>query len=241
MRSQTWFPRLVALLFLAQGPAAQAQVAADAQIGALATQPHEEELADGRRELARQIDDYLAQHQAVGQLSGAVLLADCGELIYQGAFGMADSDWAIPNTPLTKFRLASITKQFTALVVLQLVRAGRLELDAPITRYLADYPAASGERVTLRHLLNHTSGIPSYTDRAGFMTSEAKQRFSTKEFVALYCSEPLEFEPGSRFQYNNSGYFLLGAIIEAVTGQTYAAVLQERILDAAQDDGLRPG
>jgi CubicO group peptidase (beta-lactamase class C family) len=229
MPSLPWFHRLVAVLTLAMVAVAQVPIAAEALPTALEPHSHKVELADSRRELARQIEEYLGQHHAVGQLSGAVLVADCGELIYQGAFGMANSDWAIPNTPLTKFRLASITKQFTAMVVLQLVREGRLDLEAPITRYLADYPTASGERVTLRHLLNHTSGIPSYTDFPGFMTGAAKQRFSTKEFVTLYCSEPLEFEPGSRFQYSNSAYFLLGAIIEAVTGKTYGTALQERI------------
>jgi CubicO group peptidase (beta-lactamase class C family) len=229
MRPLTWFHRLVAVLSLALVAAAQVPSSTEARPGAPAPDARAFDPAASRRELARQIDGYLAQHQAVGQLSGAVLVADRGELIYQGGFGMADSDWAILNTPSTKFRLASLTKQFTALIVLQLVREGRLDLESSITRYLADYPAASGERVTLRHLLNHTSGIPSYTDRPGFMTSAAKERYSTKEFVALFCSEPLEFEPGSRFQYNNSGYFLLGAIIEAVTGKTYGAALQERI------------
>lgn len=201
--------------------------------------------ADLRGALAGEIEAYLRSHHAIDQLSGAVLVADRGEVVYRGGFGMANSDWLVPNGPTTKFRLASVTKQFTAMAVLQLVEEGVLDLDAPITTWLRDYPEASGERVTLHHLLNHTSGIPSYTDRPGFMREDAKRRFGVDAFVATYCSEPLEFEPGSRFRYNNSGYFLLGAILEQVTGKTYAEVLEERIFaplgmhDSGVDDQYR--
>ena len=201
--------------------------------------------AELRLELAAKIDDLLQAHHAIDQLSGAVLVADAGEVVYSGAVGMANSDWDVPNTPATKFRLASITKQFTAMAVLLLVDEGKLDLDASITTYLRDYPAASGDRVTLHHLLNHTSGIPSYTDRPGFMRNEAKERMSVAEFVREYCSDPLDFEPGTEFRYNNSGYFLLGAILEEVTGQTYAEVLEERIFaplgmrDSGVDDQYR--
>lgn len=200
---------------------------------------------DLRREVAAQIDALLQAHHAIDQLSGAVLVADRGEVVYRGAVGMANSDWDVPNTPATKFRLASVTKQFTAMAVLLLVDEGKLDLDAAITTYLPDYPAESGDRVTLHHLLNHTSGIPSYTDRPAFMRNEAKERLSVDEFVREYCSDPLEFEPGSEFRYNNSGYFLLGAILEEVTGQTYAQVLAERIFeplgmhDSGVDDQYR--
>jgi CubicO group peptidase (beta-lactamase class C family) len=202
--------------------------------------------ADERHaQLEARIDALLDQHHALDQFSGAILVADGGRIVYQGARGEADSDWGIANSPATKFRLASVTKQFTAMVVLQLVRDGMLELDAPMTRYLADYPAESGDRVTIRHLLNHTSGIPSYTDRPGYFEQASKMRYGVSEFVAEYCSEPLEFEPGSRYSYNNSGYFLLGAIVERVTGRTYAQVLAERIFeplgmtDSGVDDQYR--
>ena len=195
--------------------------------------------------LEARIEALLDQHHALDQFSGAILVADGGRIVHQSARGMADSDWGIANTPATKFRLASVTKQFTAMVVLQLVRDGKLELDAPITRYLTDYPAESGDRVTVRHLLNHTSGIPSYTNRPGYFEKASKLRFGVREFVAEYCSEPLEFEPGSQYSYNNSGYFLLGAIVERVTGRTYSQVLAERIFeplgmtDSGVDDQYR--
>lgn len=211
------------------GPIALACFALGSTAEARPALPQQPASAGLNAELTAKFDAYLDAHHALDQFSGAVLVADRDQIVYQGARGMANSDWDIANTPATKFRIASMTKQFTALLILQLVDEGVLELDAPITRYLPDYPAESGDQVHLRHLLNHTSGIPSYTDRPGFMRKEAKERMSVAEFVAAYCAEPLEFEPGSQFNYNNSGYFLLGAIIEAVTGQTYAAALEERI------------
>lgn len=189
--------------------------------------------------LAERIDALLAEHHALDQFSGTALVAEHGEVVYRGAFGEADSDWGIPNSSDTKFRLASVTKQFTAMLTLLLVEEGKLELEAPVTRYLPDYPAESGDKVTIRHLLNHTSGIPSYTNRPGFMRDEAKTRYTVADFVVEFCSDPLEFEPGSAFNYNNSGYFLLGAIAEAVTGKTYAINLHERIFEplGMQDSG----
>ncbi|MDF1799847.1 MAG: serine hydrolase [Planctomycetota bacterium] len=181
--------------------------------------------------LAERIDALLAEHHALDQFSGTALVAEGGEVIYRGAFGEANSDWGIPNAVDTKFRLASVTKQFTAMLTLLLVEEGKLELEAPITRYLPDYPAASGDKVTIRQLLNHTSGIPSYTNLPGFMRVEAKGRYTVDEFVVEFCSGELEFEPGSAFNYNNSGYFLLGAISEAVTGRTYRDNLRTRIFD----------
>lgn len=200
---------------------------------------------EGNSQLESRIEALLDQHHALDQFSGAILVADRGRIVFQGARGMANSDWGVANSPATKFRLASLTKQFTAMVVLQLARDGTLELDAPMTRYLSDYPAASGDRVTIRHLLNHTSGIPSYTSRPDYFAKTAKMQYSVRDFVAEFCSDPLEFEPGSQYSYNNSGYFLLGAIIERVTGRPYAQVLSERILeplgmtDSGVDDQYR--
>lgn len=186
--------------------------------------------------LADRIQAHLAAYHALDQFNGTALVADDGEVIYQGAMGLANADWQIANDLDTKFRLASVTKQFTAMLVLLLVKDGKLELNAPMTRYLPDYPAASGDQVTIHHLLNHTSGIPSYTDRPGFMSRDAKQALPVGEFIAKYCSDPLDFEPGTEFRYNNSAYFLLGAIIEAVTGQSYKEALRERIFDPLEMD-----
>ncbi len=180
---------------------------------------------------AAKIGTYLEAHHAHREFHGTALVAEHGEIVYQGTFGIANADWGIKNRLDTKFQLASITKQFTAMLTLLLVKDGKIELDAPIVRYLPGYTPDYGDKVTIHHLLNHTSGIPSYTDRPGFMRRDGKHHLPVTEFVAEYCSDPLEFEPGERFHYNNSGYYLLGAIIEAVTGKTYRAALREHILD----------
>ncbi|MBT8486073.1 MAG: class A beta-lactamase-related serine hydrolase [Phycisphaerales bacterium] len=167
----------------------------------------------------------------VGLFDGSVLVAERGEVIYEGGAGFANVEWEIPNDERTRFRIGSITKQFTAMLVMQLVEAGEIDLQASISTYLPDYRSDTGRVVTVHHLLTHTSGIPSYTRHPGLRGDADRDPWKPGPFVAEFCSGDLEFEPGSAFRYNNSGYFLLGLIIERVTGQTYASVLQEHILD----------
>jgi len=121
-------------------------------------------------------------------------------------------------------------KQFTATLILQLVEQGKLRLDAKLTDYLPDYRKETGGRITIHQLLNHTSGIPSYTSRPD-LADISRASLPVAEFVKRYAAGDLEFESGSKFSYNNSGYFILGAIIERVTGKPYEQVLRERILD----------
>ncbi len=140
-------------------------------------------------------------------------------------------EWHIPNTPETRFRLGSITKQFTATLIMQLVEQRKIKLDGKLSDYLPEYRKDTGEKVTVHQLLNHTSGIPSYTGLPGFFNDVSRDPYTVDDFVKKYTSNNLEFEPGSKFSYNNSGYFLLGAILEKVTGRTYEQALKERILD----------
>jgi CubicO group peptidase (beta-lactamase class C family) len=189
----------------------------------------------GQAQLATQIGAYLQAHHTHRQFDGAALVANDGKVVYEGAFGLANADWGIENALDTRFRLGSITKEFTAMLVLLLVQEGKLELDAPVVRYLPDFQAASGAQVTIHQLLSHTSGIPRVTERPRWR-EELQQQFSVEQFVARFCTGPLEFEPGTGFRHNNTGYFLLGAIVEAVTGQTYATALRERILGPLQMD-----
>ncbi|MCP3100223.1 serine hydrolase [Myxococcus sp. K15C18031901] len=175
------------------------------------------------------MDKLAAQYHKLRQFNGTVLVANEGGIVLEKAYGSANFEWQVPNTPDTKFRIGSITKQFTAMVILQLVAEGKLELDAPVTRYLPDYRKDTGDRVTLTHLLNHTSGIPSYTSHPDFNDKVARNPYTVSDFVRQHASGDLAFEPGTQFSYNNSGYFLLGAIIEKVTGKSYAKALQERI------------
>jgi len=176
------------------------------------------------------IDTLLTRYHEVGAFNGAALVAEGGTVILEKGYGFADFEWKIPNAPDTKFRLGSITKQFTATLVLQLVDAGTLSLETTLAEALPYYRRDTGGRVTIHHLLNHTSGIPSYTDQPDF-DDIMRDPYGVREFVERHCSGDLAFEPGSTFRYNNSGYFILGAIIEQVTGKPYQQVLAERILD----------
>lgn len=180
---------------------------------------------------AQKIDALLKTYSDFGQLNGAVLVAEGGKVIYKKGFGMANMEWDIPVQTDTRFRIGSITKQFTAAIILQLVDEGKLKLDGKLSDYLPDYRKDTGEKVSIHQLLNHTSGIPSYTGLPGFFQNESRNPYSVKDFVKKFASGDLEFEPGTKFAYNNSGYFLLGAIIEQLTGKSYAQNLKERIFD----------
>ncbi|HEY0365200.1 MAG TPA: serine hydrolase [Pyrinomonadaceae bacterium] len=182
---------------------------------------------------AAKIQEVLALAHKYRQFNGAALVAENGKILYTGAFGPANMEWNIPNTPDTKFRLGSITKQFTATVILQLVEQGKIKLDAKLSDYLPEYRRDTGDKVTIHHLLTHTSGIPSYTNQPGFFENVSRNPYKVDEFVKKYASGDLEFDPGSKFSYNNSGYFLLGAIIERVTGKPYEQVLKANIFDPA--------
>ena len=178
---------------------------------------------------AKQIDELVQKFSEYGQFNGAVLVAEQGKVIFKKGYGQANKEWGIPNAPDTKFRLGSITKQFTAMLIMQLVEQGKIRLDGKITEYIPDYPKATGERVTIHHLLTHTSGIPSYTSMPKFVQELSRTPYTPTDFIKVFRDLPLEFEPGAKFVYNNSGYFLLGVIIEKVKGKTYAQALEERI------------
>src|SRR5437762_2923257 len=180
---------------------------------------------------ATKIDQLVSLYNKYGQFNGSVLVADNGKIIYKKGFGLANMEWNIPNQPDTKFRLGSITKQFTATLILQLVEQGKVKLDGKLTDYLPDYRKDTGDKVTIHNLLSHTSGIPSYTSLPGFMTNVSRNPYPVDDFIKKYASGDLEFEPGTKFVYDNSGYFLLGAIIEKVTGKPYEQVLKENIFD----------
>ncbi|PIB92986.1 serine hydrolase [Caulobacter sp. FWC2] len=180
--------------------------------------------------------DYAKQARALvdeqvkaGRFSGSVLVAKDGAPLLREGFGAADREWEIPNAPDTKFRLGSLTKQFTATAILQLAEAGKLSIDDPVSKFYADAPAA-WSKITIKHLLNHTSGIPSYTGIPGFFENgSSKKPLKPAEIVKLTQDKPLEFEPGSKFAYDNTGYILLGVVIEKVSGQTYADYLSQHI------------
>jgi CubicO group peptidase (beta-lactamase class C family) len=179
----------------------------------------------------QQMDQLVTKYHQLRQFNGAVLIADEKGIVHKKGYGSANFEWQVPNTPDTKFRLASISKQFTAMVIMQLVAEGKLGLEDKLTAHLPDYRKDTGDRVTIAQLLNHTSGIPSYTSAPGFVQNDSRDPYTVTDFVKKFASGDLEFEPGTKFAYNNSGYFLLGAIIEKLSGKPYAQVLKERIFE----------
>lgn len=162
------------------------------------------------------------------QYYGTILIAVQGEILYQRASGYADRDSLIPNTLDTKFRIASVTKQFTAMLVLQLYEAGKLDLEGKLTEYLPEYPKDKGDGITVHHLLTHRSGIVGEPKVSNLEQIE-KLYHSPAQMLDLITSFDLVFKPGARYEYSNFGYYLLGLIIERVSGKSYGDLLQEKI------------
>jgi CubicO group peptidase (beta-lactamase class C family) len=177
------------------------------------------------------IDALIQKYVEFGNFNGSVLVAKGDGVVFKKGYGMANFEWNIPNSPDTRFRLGSITKQFTSMLIMQMVEGGKLSLEDKLADRLPYYRKETGNKVTIHHLLNHTSGIPSYTSIPNFFRDLGRQALPLRELVTKYCSGDLEFEPGSKFAYNNSGYVILGAVIEQITGKSYEQVLQEHILD----------
>ncbi|MGE5498038.1 MAG: serine hydrolase [Syntrophothermus sp.] len=187
------------------------------------------------------IDKLIKSYFETEKFMGTVLVAENGKILYRKSFGYANVELKVPNSPEGKFRIASITKTFTALLTMQLIQEGKLSLDNKISDFLPYYRKDIGERVTVHHLLTHSSGIPNYLQIPGFMPDQIKFPMkSIEEFIKAFCSNDLQFSPGEKFVYNNSGYAILGAIIEKVTGQTFEEALKKRILEPAgmKDSGL---
>jgi CubicO group peptidase (beta-lactamase class C family) len=167
-----------------------------------------------------------------GRFSGAVLLGKDGKPVFAQAYGLADREKKTPNTLNTKFRIGSMNKMFTAVATLQLVQSGKLDLKAPLGKYLTDYPNKDvASKVTIEHLLSHTGGTGDI-----FGPDFDKHRLELKtlqDYVKLYGNRAPEFEPGSRFQYSNYGFLLLGALIEKVSGQSYYDYVRDHIFKPA--------
>jgi len=164
-----------------------------------------------------------------GLFSGAVLVACDGKILYEQAFGLANREWDIPNTTDTKFRLASVSKQFCSMLIMQLVQEGRIKLDDNITDHLLYYRKDTGSRITIHHLLAHQSGIKDFTSNFDYRSTISRSSFGKDEFIKLHCMEDLIHDPGTIYSYCNAGYCILGRIVEKVTGQTFEVNLRERI------------
>jgi CubicO group peptidase (beta-lactamase class C family) len=173
------------------------------------------------------MDQVVQAYVANKTFMGSVLVARGGDVLISKSYGAANLEWNIPNTPATKFRLGSVTKQFTAASILLLEERGKLKVEDPVAKHLPDAPAA-WEKITIFHLLTHTSGIPNFTSFPEYRTWQA---FATpaEKLVGFFRDKPLEFAPGERMNYSNSGYVLLGYLIEKISGQSYEAFLQQNI------------
>ena len=186
--------------------------------------------AASAQDMAR-MEQVIQSHVSAGTFMGTVLVARDGAVILDKAYGMANLEWDVPNTPATKFRLGSITKQFTAAAILLLEERGKLKVDDRVKAYLPDSPMA-WDRITIFNLLTHSAGIPNFTSSPDYNTIKLSAR-SADAAVVAFRDRPLDFGPGEKMSYSNSGYLVLGAIIEKVSGQTYEKFVAENLFAPA--------
>ena len=155
------------------------------------------------------------------------LIAKNGNVVYRKAFGKANLELNTIMKPENVFEIGSMTKQFTAVAILMLMEKGQLNLNDDITKYIPDYPT-NGKTITIHHLLNHTSGIKNYTKMKA-LRNISKRNLTPIELIDFFKNEPMDFNPGEEFKYNNSGYIILGYIIESISKQSYASFIEEHI------------
>jgi len=203
----------VAVLVLLGAPAVHAQEATKA--------------AQAAQSIEAKLDASVGANYKPTEPGATVIVVKDGKTLLRKAYGIADTAGMQPMRPEMVLRLGSITKQFTAVAILMLLDEGKLALSDDITRFFPDYPT-KGKKITVEHLLTHTSGIASYTSRQEYVLNMGRD-MTVAQMIDSFKNEPLDFEPGSAYRYNNFGYFLLGAIIEKVSGMPYAKFLEQRI------------
>ena len=195
--------------------------------------------ADAPWDPAGRIDVAISTYLDADTPGIAVLVSQHGEVVYEATVGSANLERRVPVTQATQFRIGSITKQFTATGILLLEQDGKLRVTDPLSKFIPDYPR--GDDITLHHLLTHTSGIPGYTEKPGFF--ETVTAFTTtEELVESFKQDPLVFEPGTQWAYSNSGYTILGYIVELVSESSYGDFLRQRIFEplGMRDTGVHP-
>ena len=183
--------------------------------------------------LARDLDQWLTTVYPPGEPGASVLVRQGQDVVLRKGYGLANVEWGVSVSPRTVFRLASITKQFTAIAVLMLVQEGRLALDAPIVKYLPDIH----ERATVEQLLTHTSGLRTLAYAPGFPIW-SKVELTPREVVGLFQDQPRAFPPGEGWEYSDAGYILLGLLIEQVSGMSVRAIRTRADIRATWDDGF---
>lgn len=177
--------------------------------------------------LKSDVDALIAEDYPKDAPGVSILIAKNGKTIYTNARGLANMELEVPLNSNSVFEIGSITKQFTAVAILMLEEQGKLSVSDNITKYIPDYPT-KGKTITIHHLLNHTSGIKSYTSMRSFM-KHARTDMTPTELINVFKNEPMDFDPGEKYKYNNSGYILLGHIIEVVSKTSYANFIEKNI------------
>ena len=175
-------------------------------------------------------DAYIRAQEEQGTFRGSVLVGIDGRIVFEKGYGYADEEWGAKNTPTTKFRIASLTKQFTGASILLLQERQLLQVQDPISKYVSGLPP-SWQSITLHQLLTHTSGIPNYAEMQRVDSILNRTGATMRELVEVAATKPLEFQPGTQLHYTNTGYALLGLVIEKVSGLSYAEFLQKNIFD----------
>jgi CubicO group peptidase (beta-lactamase class C family) len=203
----------------------------DPDISATPEKPGEGKLSEA--DILGHLETYLNERAEADRFSGAVLVAKGGEPIFARAYGLASKAFNVPNRVDTKFNLGSMNKMFTAIAVAQLAEKGKLSFDDTVAKHLPDYPNKEvANKVTIHHLLTHTSGMGDFFTKE--YEKSAKERLrAVKDYFPLFVNEPLKFEPGQKWDYSNSGFMLLGAIIEKVSGQSYFDYVRENLYKPA--------
>lgn len=177
----------------------------------------------------QQADDYLQSELKAERFAGSVMAAHSNRIVFMKGYGYANRELEVANAPNTKFRLGSLTKQFTAMCILILQEQGKLSVEDFVSKYLTNSPNA-WSKIKLRHLLTHTSGIPDYTKLPDYIAAMA-QPYPPEKMLKSLRDQPLEFEPGERFAYSNSGYVLLGYIVEKASGRSYEQFMQRFVFE----------
>lgn len=182
------------------------------------------------------VDAYIEKFTKENNFNGTILIERNEKTVYKKSFGLANFPFKLPNTTDTKYKIASITKAFTSVLILQLYEQGKIDLDKTINTYLPDYKGIAGDKVTVKQLLNMTSGMRNMDDRTS-LESVLKDGIpqyqiprTADQMLVKYCSDTLVREPGSEFDYNNADFIILGIIIEKVTEKSYEENLNEKIL-----------
>lgn len=182
-------------------------------------------------QILSQVEAYLQPFVQSGNFTGSVLIARKGQILFERGFGMANYELQVPNSPATRFHIASVSKPFTALAILQMQEQGKLSIDDPVARFVPDFP--NGDKIKLEHLLTHTSGISNVNDLPDYDTF-ARTPHTLQQLVAKFAGLPHEFQPGADYHYSNSNYNLLALILEKVSGENYGDYVRKHILEPAK-------